>query len=130
MLQRQQAVEQELLAQHQRMMADKAKLITQSQALTAFALSEMDKDPELSILLAQEPIGLTYRDNSTILPFSNTALREAIQKSRLRLTFTGHDVPLDSVRYNPDGQRIVTVAHRTIKIWMVETGEEVTEHFC
>lgn len=130
MLQRQQAVEQELLAQHQRMMADKAKLITQSQALTAFALSEMDKDPELSILLAQEPIGLTYRDNSTILPFSNTALREDIQKFRLGLTFTEHDLPLDSVRYNPDGQRIVTVAHRTIKIWMVETGEEVTEHFC
>ena len=33
--------------------------------------------------------------------------------------------PLDSVRYSPDGKRIVTVAHRTIKIWIVETEEEV-----
>ena len=72
----------------------------------AFALSEMDKDPELSILLAQEPIGLTYRDNSTILLFSNTTLREDIQKFRLGLTFTEHDISLDSVRYRPDGQKI------------------------
>ena len=83
------------------MMADKAKLITQSQALTAFVLSEIDKDPELGILLAQDPIGLTYRGNSTIFPFSNTALREAIQKYRLGLTFTEHDIPLNSVRYRP-----------------------------
>ncbi len=44
LLQRQEAFEQKLIAQHQRMMADKAKLIVQSQALPTFALSEMDKD--------------------------------------------------------------------------------------
>ena len=84
----------------------------------------MDKDPELSILLAQESIGLTYGNNSTVLSFSNTALRKVTDKSRLRLTFRGHDVPLSAVRYSPDGNRIVSGAHRTIKIWMAETGAE------
>ena len=96
LLQRQEAFEQKLIAQHQRMMADKAKLIVQSQALPTFALSEMDKDLELSILLAQESIGLTYGNNQTVLSFSNTALRKVTYKSRLRLTFRGHDVPLSS----------------------------------
>ena len=129
LLQRQEAFEQKLIAQHQRMMADKAKLIVQSQALPTFALSEMDKDLELSILLAQESIGLTYGNNPTVLSFSNTALRKVTYKSRPRLTFTGHDVPLSAVRYSPDGNRIVSVTHRTIKIWIAVTGEVLKSIF-
>ena len=62
----------------QKIVAEKANRISNSQALAALALTEVGKDPELSLLLARESIRVTYQENRTVLPLSNTALRETI----------------------------------------------------
>ena len=94
----------------QKIVAEKANRISNSQALAALALTEVDKDPELSLLLARESIRVTYQENRTVLPLSNTALRESIIKSRIRLVLKGHGDEVWSAAYSPDGQRIVTAS--------------------
>ncbi len=67
-LQRQEAVEQKLVAEQQHLRAEKTARISNSRSLAALALTGMDKDPELSILLARQSIRVTYQENRTVLP--------------------------------------------------------------
>jgi len=92
----------------QKIVAEKANRISTSRALAAFALAEMETDPELSLLLATESVRITRRVNGVVLPLSNTVLRQSIVKSRVRLALTGHEGEVSSAFYGPDGQRIVT----------------------
>jgi len=80
-LQRQQAVKQKLVAEQQRLRAEEIARISTSRALAAFALAQMETDPELSLLLATESIRITRRVNGVVLPLSNTVLRQMIIKS-------------------------------------------------
>ena len=70
---------------------EKTVRISTSRALAAFALAEMETDSELSLLLATESIRTLYDTNETVLPLSNTVLRQSILRSRVRLTLKGHD---------------------------------------
>ena len=64
--------------------------------------------------------------NETVLPLSNTVLRQSIIKSKVRLTLTGHDAGGFSAGYSPDGQRIVTASwNHTAKVWEAQTGQEL-----
>ena len=47
---------------------------SKSQALAAFALMEVDKDTELSILLSTESVKTTYQVDGNVLPVSKTCL--------------------------------------------------------
>ena len=85
--------------------------------MAAFALVEMETDPELSLLLATESVKTTYDTSETVLPLSNTVLRQMIIKSRVRLTLKGHDGVVLSAIYSADGERIVTASgDRTAKV--------------
>ena len=93
----------------QRQLAQKTARASKSQALAAFALMEVDKDTELSILLSTESVKTTYQADGIVLPLSKTVLRQSILRSRIRLTLRGHgDGSVFSVAWSPDGQRIVT----------------------
>ena len=110
----------------QRQAALRTSQISNSQALAALALTEMDEDPELSVLLARQSIRVTYQENRTVLQISNTAMRESIIKSRIRLVLKGHGDEVWSAAYSPDGQRIVTASFEgTAKVWDAETGKEL-----
>ena len=110
----------------QRQAALRTSQISNSQALAALALTEMDEDPELSVLLARQSIRVTYQENRTVLPLSNTVLKESIIKSRIRLVLKGHGDEVWSAAYSPDGQRIVTASFEgTAKVRDVETGKEL-----
>ena len=86
----------------------------------------METDPELSLLLATESIKTLYDTNETVLPLSNTALRQSLVKSRGRLTLTGHEGDVKSAAFSPDGQQIVTGSgDHTAKVWDVNTGKEL-----
>ena len=64
--------------------------------------------------------------NETVLPLSNTVLRQSIIKYKVRLTLTGHDAEGFSAGYSPDGQRIVTASwNHTAKVWEAQTGQEL-----
>ena len=99
--QRQQAVDAKNVAEARRQEAEKANRISKSQALAAFALAEMETNPELSLLLATESIRITRRVNGVVLSLSNIALRQSIIKSRVRLTLKGHEEPVNSASYSP-----------------------------
>ena len=130
-LQRQQAVKQKLVAEQQRTEADKQRLraeetarISTSRALAAFALAKMETNPELSLLLAAKSIRVMSEANETVLPLSNTVLRQSIIKSKVRLTLTGHDAGVLSVAYSPDGQRIATAgADGIVQIYTTDMDE-------
>ena len=121
-----QAEERRKEADIQRQLAEKATRIAIAQSLATFALVEMETDPELSLLLATESIKTLYDTNETVLPLSNTALRQSLVKSRDRLTLTGHEGDVRSAAFSPDGQQIVTGSgDHTAKVWDVNTGKEL-----
>ena len=106
--------------------AEKTARVSKSQALAAFALIEQEKDSELSLLLATEAVRTTYDASETVLPLSNTVLRQSIIKSRVRLALTGHEGVVHSAAYSADGQRIVTGSDdKTAKVWDANTGQEL-----
>jgi hypothetical protein len=106
--------------------AEKIARIATSKSLAAFALVEMETDPELSLLLATESVKTTYDTSETVLPLSNTVLRQMIIKSRVRLTLKGHDDEVWSAAYSADGDRIVTASFdETAKVWDANTGQEL-----
>ena len=85
----------------------------------------METDSELSLLLATESVRTTYDSSETVLPLSNTVLRQSLVKSRVRLTLKGHDNQVHSAAYSPDGARIVTAGDMTAKVWNAVTGKEL-----
>ena len=63
--------------------SEKTARIATSKSLAALALMEQEKDPELSLLLATKSVRTTYDTNETVLPLSNTVLRQSIINSRV-----------------------------------------------
>ena len=89
----------------------------------------METDSELSLLLATESIRTLHDTNETVLPLSNTVLRQSIIKSSVRLTLKGHGDYVWSAVYSADGERIVTASgDKTTKVCgqelMTLTGHE------
>ncbi len=110
----------------QRRQAQETARISISRALAAFALAKMETDSELSLLLATESVRTTHDSSETVLPLSNTVLRQSIINSRVRLTLKGHDDRVRSAMYSPDGKRIVTASgDKTAKVWDANTGQEL-----
>ena len=67
-----------------------------------------------------------HDSSETVLPLSNTVLRQSIIKSRVRLTLKGHGDYVWSAVYSPDGQHIVTASWDKIaKVWDANTGTEL-----
>ena len=110
----------------ERRQAQETARIATSKSLAAFALMEVDKDPELSLILAAESVRTTHDSSETVLPLSNTVLRQSLVKSRVRLTLKGHEDGVRSAAYSPDGERIVTASEdKTAKVWDANTGQEL-----
>ena len=110
----------------ERRQAQETARIATSKSLAAFALAEMETDPELSLLLATKSIRIMYEANETVLPLSNAVLRQSLVKSRVRLILKGHEDNVNSAAWSADGQRIVTASYdKTAKVWDTETGQEL-----
>ena len=124
--QRNQAVKQKLVAEQQRLRAEEIARIAMAQSLAATAAMNLETDPERSLLLATESVRIMSEANETVLPLSNSVLRQSIIKSKVRLTLTGHDGLVKSAAYNPNGRRIVTASEdKTAKVWDAQTGTEL-----
>ncbi len=97
------------------------EILSQSLSLSANALSIMEKQPDLSLLLALEG----YRRVPTFEALD--ALVRGVQlKVDLRLgkPLTGHKRPVLSVAFNPEGNRLAsTDSDGTVRVWDVATGQ-------
>ncbi len=90
-----------------------------SRELAAAALSNLDIDPERSILLALEGLSVQYTSDA------ENALRRGLATSRVKLTLNSDDI-IDSIAISPDGKRLAAYEQNGItQIWDVQTGKEV-----
>ena len=82
-----------------------------SRELAASAIGQLEADPELSLLLAIEAVGIEYTAQA------EDALRQAVA-SPWRATLRGHTSEVWSAAYSPDGRWIVTASDDgTARVW-------------
>lgn len=100
----------------------KQKVVEQERVskMTSAALSELNVDPEVSLLLATEAYGTTH-DVQT-----DGALRQALDESHVRGTLTGHTDGVNAVAISPDGKFFLTgSADKTARVWDASSGKTV-----
>jgi len=96
--------------------------------LSAAALSNLDLDPERSILLGLQAAQVTQALTGTILPETEEALHRALVTSRVRLTLTGQGQGVLSTAFSPDGKQVAGIGFdgKTI-VWDAENGKTLLE---
>jgi WD40 repeat protein/transcriptional regulator with XRE-family HTH domain len=95
--------------------------IATSRELAAASISNLEVDPERSILLALEALDLSYTIEA------EDALHRAVQASRVELVLPAHEpgAPM-MVALSPDNTQFVTAAaDGLVKTWDMETGEQL-----
>jgi WD40 repeat protein len=95
--------------------------IATSRELAAASISNLEVDPERSILLALEALGLSYTIEA------DDALHRAVQASRVELVLPAHEpgAPM-MVALSPDGTQFVSAAaDGLVKTWDMETGKQL-----
>ena len=106
--------------------AQTASQVASARELAAASLSNLNADPERSILLALEAVEKTYTVDGTALPEAEQALHRAIQASRIALTLTGHNDNVWHAVYSPDGTLIASASlDNTVKLWDAASGQEI-----
>lgn len=103
------------------MAAQAQQQIATSRELAAASISNLEVDPERSILLALEALGSSYTVEA------DDALHRAVQASRLELVVPAHEpgAPM-MVALSPDNTQFVTAAaDGLVKTWDMETGKQL-----
>jgi WD40 repeat protein/transcriptional regulator with XRE-family HTH domain len=97
--------------------------LTTARELAATSISNLDQDPELSLLLALQAAEGTYQQDGTILKEAQDALHRSLQAHRLILTIPHGG----SVALSPDGSQIATGGEDgQVRIWEASTGEQIS----
>ena len=101
--------------------AQTASRLSTSRELAAASISNLDVDPERSILLALEAL-----DASRTVE-AEDALHRAIQVSRLQRVIHAHEPgAVTMVAFRPDGKQFVTASSdERVKLWNALTGENL-----
>jgi hypothetical protein len=124
-IQRNAALAAQATAEAERQRAETENRVATSRELAAAALSNLNVDPERSILLALQAVSTTYSVDKSVLPQAEDALHRAVITSRALLTMNGHTLAVIAAEYNADGTRIATGGQDGIaKIWDATTGQE------
>ncbi len=114
------------LARKATTIAQEQQRISFSRELAAAAVSNLEVDPERSILLALEAVSTTYDVDKTWTVDAENALRQALESSRLQLTLHGHTAAIGKAVFSPDGSLVATTSiDGTARIWKAETGSEI-----
>jgi WD40 repeat protein/transcriptional regulator with XRE-family HTH domain len=100
--------------------AQNEKLAT-SRELAAAAISNLQVDPERSLLLALQAL-----QNANTLEARNALHQSLPELHLLRTIPTGHTGGAAFAAYSPDGARLASIgANGDIKVWNASTGEQV-----
>ena len=107
-------------AQEQRNEAVRQARVAQSRGLASTAVSQLQVDPELSILLAQRAASISRTLEA------EQALRRAFALSHVEVALRGHTAWVGHAAFSPDGRRIVTASRdRRAGLWDASTGENI-----
>jgi WD40 repeat protein len=116
-------------AEVQRMQAESAKIQSarlRSRELAAEANNNLDRDPELSVLLALHAVSMTYSLDRTTTLETHDALNRAAQASHLRFTLSGHTNWVRGVSFSPDGTRLATASmDGSAIVWDAASGRKL-----
>jgi WD40 repeat protein len=94
--------------------------LSRSRELAAVAISQLDIDPERSILVALEA------NNASHTFEAEDGLRRALFASRIVAALRGHTDQIWNAQFSPDGKQIVTASSdQTARVWDAATGKEV-----
>lgn len=105
------AEEQQRVAKEQRSIAEMQARRSHSGELAVQAITAIQSDPELGILLALEAISTTQTAPA------EDALRRSLLASSVVTTLM-HDQPVFAVAFSPDGRKLISAAQREqIRIW-------------
>ncbi|MBK8418817.1 protein kinase [Candidatus Villigracilis saccharophilus] len=108
----------EALAVQERDHAESENKLSTSRELAAAAISNLEIDPERSIMLALQ--GLSIQHTSEV----ENALRQSLATSRVKATLTSESQPT-SIAISPDGVHIAAgEKNGIVQIWDLQTGQE------
>ena len=94
--------------------------IAQSNELAGSSISNLNWDPELSILLALQAVAISNTARA------EDALHRAVQASRIKYTLTGHTDEVSDVEFSPDGTKLASGSlDHTAKLWDPASGKEL-----
>jgi WD40 repeat protein/DNA-binding SARP family transcriptional activator len=94
--------------------------IARSNELAAASITNLDVDPERSILLALQAFSTANTHQA------EDALHQSVQASRIKYTLTGHTDEVSDVEFSPDGTKLASASlDHTAKIWDVANGTEL-----
>ena len=97
--------------------------IASSRELVAYSLSNLEDDPELSILFALRAVMTTWSHDHAVLPEAELVMHRALNASRVRTRISGADGDFTSVAWSADGRWVATGSRRkTTQIWDAQTG--------
>ncbi len=120
-VQRGEAIDQREVAEQQRRLAIEQRDIARSGDLSSSSITELDKDPELSLLLAIEAARIRQTDRS------EDALRRAVQAANVELIREGDGTKPQDMAFGPGGEWVASADVDSIDVWDVETGETILE---
>ncbi|HKP53159.1 MAG TPA: AAA family ATPase [Chloroflexia bacterium] len=121
--------------------AEKSERVAQARALAKQSIAELDRDPEVSLLLAMEAVSKTQSSGERFIPEAEDALHQALLNSRVRQRFVVEQEPnktpgtsITGVAYRPDKCQdlmsqecyvVTTDAKGVIRVWRSSDGQLV-----
>ncbi len=113
-------------ARHSTLAAEAIARTASARELAAAAASNLDVDPERSLLLALRSVDTTFAVDGSVPVEAEEALHRAVMASRVRLTLSGHTAEVISVAFSPDASMLATASHdATAKVWDTATGHSL-----
>ena len=98
--------------------AEQQTRLATSRELSLAALTNLESDPELSILLALQALDTSHTKDA------EEALHQGLQTSRVLMTLSEHTDRVYGSIYSPDGSNLATASDDgTVKVWEAASGQ-------
>jgi DNA-binding SARP family transcriptional activator len=94
--------------------------LTTSRELALAALTKLDSDPELSLMLALQALQAAHTREA------ENMLHQALAVSRVKCTLLGHELEVWELTFSRDGSLLASTGVDTVvRIWEVDSGREL-----